>query len=282
MADATDPFGGLSGEDRDAYVAITETLRAYGLESLSSTVLGYVQEGYNAATINVLLQNSDAYRQRFSANEARRQAGLPVLSPAEYLATETAYRQVMSSAGLPVGFYDQPSDFTKFLADDVSPVEVQERVKVAADMVNSIDPNARAQWEQWYSTGDMIAYALDRDRATAVLERQWKAAQVGGAATAQGVGVNRQTAERIADLGVSADQARQGFGQVSALNANTSKLSDIYGGDYTAQDATNEVFFSDERAAKKRRGLASQERAQFGGSSAVNATSLSRRSSGQV
>lgn len=277
-----DPFGGLEGADRDAYVAITNTLKAYGLESLADDVLGFIQQGYSADTINVLLQNTDAYKKRFAANDARRQKGLPVLSPAEYLATERAYRQVMSAAGLPVGFYDSPDDFQNWLANDVSPVEVQDRVRMASDMVNNTDPAAREVFGQWYSWGDMVAYALDRDRATTVLERQWRAAQIGGAAREQQVSLSRGLAERLAGAGVDAGQARQGFGAVSAVAANAGRLSQMYGGTYTEEDAVEEVFLNDAQVAKKRRGLASRERATFAGSSGVSSTSLSSRSAGQV
>lgn len=278
----TDPFGGLSGDDRDAYVAITEALKAYGLESLAPAVLGFIQQGYSAETINVLLQETDAYKQRFAANEARRQKGLAVLSPAEYLATERAYRQVMSQAGLPAGFYDSPDDFQGWLAEDVSPAEIQERVTIASDIINSADPQARAIFSQWYTPGEMVAYALDRDRATQVIDRRWRAAQVGSAAADQGFRLDSGLAERVAETGVSAAAARQGFGTASAVGQAAGRLSDIYGGDYDEDEAVSEVFFADEQAARKRRGLASKERAQFGGGSGVAATSLSARSGGQV
>ena len=282
MAGPTDLFGGLTGANRDAYVAITETLKAYGLESLASSVLGFIQQGYSADTINVLLQNTDAYKQRFRANEVRKQKGLPVLSPAEYLATERSYRQVMSAAGLPVGFYDEPSDFESWIANDVAPVEVQDRVRVATDMVNNLDPSIRQQFESWYSTGDMVAYALDRDRATTVLDRQWRAAQIGGTGRDQGLALSQSTAEQIAATGIDINQARQGLGAASAVAANSQRLSQMYGGTYTDDEAAQEVFLADESVAKKRRGLASKERATFGGESAAAPQSLSRRSAGQV
>ena len=282
MADPIDPFGGLEGADRDAFVAITETLKAYGLESLAGAVLGFIQQGYSSDTINVLLQETDAYKKRFAANEARRQKGLPVLSPAEYLATERAYRQVMSAAGLPVGFYDEPGDFEQWIAGDVSPVEVQERVRIASDWVNSLDPNARATWEEWYTSGDLIAYALDRDRATTVLDRQLRASQVGGAAAQQGVNIGRDTAERLADAGVNADAARQGFGVARTITNNAQRLSAVYGGTFDEDDAVQEVFLRDQGVAERRRRLASQERGAFGGSANVSSESLARRSAGQV
>src|SRR5690349_3189294 len=117
--DPLDPYGGLEGEDRDAAAALMGILKAYGLEALSGTVLGFVRQGYSQDTITVLLRDTPAYKQRFSANDARVKAGLPALDPQEYLAVEQSYRQVMSSAGLPVGFYDEPSDFTKWIESDV-------------------------------------------------------------------------------------------------------------------------------------------------------------------
>lgn len=283
MADATDPFGGLTGEDRDAYTAIMETLRAYGLESLAPTVLGFIQQGYSAETINVLIQNTDAYKQRFRANESRRQQGLPVLSPAEYLATERAYRQVMAAAGLPVGFYDDPTDFEKFIANDLSPVEVQERVQAAYEAINSVDPEYRRVFEQWYSTGDLVAYLLDPDRATAVVTRQHRAAATGAAARSAGMEVSRGLAEQIADTGVTPDQARQGFVMAGEVAENTKRLSAIYGGEaYTDEDAAREVFLGDFGATQRRKRLASQERARFGGSSNVSGRSLGRDTAGQV
>lgn len=279
--DPLDPFGGLSGDDRDAYAAITGVLRSYGLESLAPTVLGYIQQGYSADTVSILLPETQEYKQRFAANEARKKAGLPTLSPAEYLAVEDGYRAILSSAGLPPGFYDEPSDFTSWIAQDVAPVEVQDRVKVAQEMLYSMDPGALEKAREWYTDGDMLAYALDRSRATTVLERQWKAAQAASAAERQGLGMDRGTAERIGTLGMTEAQARAGVAQAADL-ARTSRLSTIYGGSYTDQDAIEETFFSSATSGRKRQRLASQERAAFSGSSGVTAKSLTAKKGGQL
>src|SRR5665647_287589 len=281
-ASAVDPFGGLEGADRDAFVAITETLKAYGLETLAPAVLGFIQQGYSSDTVGVLLQQTDAYKTRFAANESRRQKNLPVLSPAEYLATEKSYRQIMSASGLPIGFYDSPSDFRGFLEGDMSPVELQDRVTAATDMVSKLNPATKSAFEQWYSTGDMISYALSPERSTTILDRQFRASQIAGAGTQQGVGLTQQFAERIAQTGVDTEEARQGLGIVSSLATTGDKLSEIYGGTYTQEDAASEVFLSDAPSTKKRRGLASQERAQFAGQAGTASTSLSKRSGGQV
>lgn len=277
-----DPFGGLEGDDRNAAVAIQNLFESYGLGSLAPKIVEFIQQGYDANTVAILLQNTAEYKQRFKGNEQRRSAGLPVLTPAEYLATERAYRELMSSAGLPPGFYDEPDDFTSWIANDVSPAEVQTRVDAAVKLVHGLDADQRAYFENFYTTGDMIAYALDRDRATPILEKQIAAAQIGGAAAAQGVGVDRGLAEQIAQTGVNSQQARQGFGIVAAERDNLDKLGGIYGEDAGEDDLVKEVFFDDAEAGEKRRRLASRERATFGGSAGTGRTSLSQNSGGQL
>lgn len=273
---------GLTGANRDAYEVIVSTLKSYGLESLSGKVLEFIQQGYSSDTVNILLQDTQEYKKRFAANEVRRQKGLPVLSPAEYLSTEAAYRQVMQAAGLPPTFYDQPSDYEKWLGADVAPAEVQRRAQAAQKLVESVDPAIRREFERFYTTGDIVAYALDPERTQEILDRQVKAAQVSAAGAAQGVGVNRGLAERLVEAGVDDQQARAGFGVVSQAAQRGSSLGALSGVEYGEQDAINEVFFNDAEAGEKRRSLASQERGRFSGSGGAGEKSLSRSTAGRL
>ena len=109
--------------------------------SLAPKILSYVQNGMSADTIAIELQNTSEYKQRFGANDARVKAGLPALSPSEYLATERSYRQIMQAAGMPLGFYDDsPNDFSRWLEMDVSPTEVKARVDAASEAINNALP----------------------------------------------------------------------------------------------------------------------------------------------
>jgi hypothetical protein len=278
-----DPRAGLTGADRDIFNVINGIMSQYGLKTLGPRIAEFIRQGYSADTINVLLQETPEYKQRFAANDARTKKGLPALSPAEYLAVEQSYRQIMSSAGLPIGFYDQPSDFTKWIEGDVSPQEIQTRVKAAEDLVTSADPRLRAQFSQWYTKGDLVAYALDRKRAADVVAKQVAAAGVGSAAQAQGVkALDRAEAERLAEMGVDYQSAVQGMGQVRDLGQRGHALGDVYGIGYNEQTALNDVFFSDEAATEKRRKIASNEQAAFSGSSGTSSNSLSTRRAGQI
>lgn len=283
MATPTDPFGSLTGPNRDAAVALTALFKSYGLDSLAPAIIGFIKQGYSADTISVLLVETPEYKKRFAANDARIKAGLPALSPAEYLSVESAYRQVMSAAGVPKGFYDQPSDFQKWIADDVSPTEIKSRVDTATEAINSMDAGALAAMRKFYTKGDLIAYALDRTRAQPLVGKQFEAAKIAGAAADQGVGVDRQLSERLAGQGVSGDQARQGFGLIANEQGNANKLAALSGSEgFTVADLANEVFLADADIAERRTRLASQERARFGSSSSVGTGTLATSKGGSL
>lgn len=256
----------MSGDQRDVFDTLGKLFSSYGLDSLVPEVAKMAMENQSAETIAVGLRLTPAYKQRFSANEARIKAGLPVLTEAQYLSTEASYRQVMSAAGLPPGFYDQPSDFTNWIANNVSPTEIQDRITAASDLIHSVDPNVKNQFDQWYSHGDMVAYALDPTRSTALLKQQENAAKVAGTGVTQGVNINQGLAERIGGQDLSDSQIQQGIGQVGVSAQNATNLNAIYGQNVTTDDLTKSTFLNDAESTKKINRLASQERASFSGS----------------
>jgi hypothetical protein len=256
----------LSSSERDAYEALKTIFGGYGLSSLAPKILEYVQQGYGSDTITMLLQRTPEYKQRFSANEIRKKNGMPVLDPREYLATETAYRQLMRNAGLPEGFYDTPDDFTKFLSSDVSPTELKGRVDLAIQATEYADPELRqALRAQGVDTGGMTAYFLDPNRAMPLIQKQMQASQIGAAALRQNLQMDATTSMELAKQGITTEQARQGYGQISGFLSDTQKLATIYGDHYDQKVAEAEVFGQSGQAGEKRKTLASKERANFGG-----------------
>lgn len=259
--------GNLEGEDRDAYVALKNLFDSYGLGSLAPKILQYVQNGYGADTITILLQQTPEYKQRFAANETRRANGLPVLSPAEYLSIESSYRQLMRQAGLPSGFYDTPQDFTNFIAADISPTEMQSRVNIANAQTNLADPFVKQALSQMgLSQGDIVAYYLDPTRALPILQKQAATSQIGAAALRNKLTFDQQRAEQWALMGVTGEQAQQGYGAISGFLTQAEKLATIYGEQYNQSTAEAEIFGQSGAAQNQRKRLASQERGAFGGS----------------
>src|SRR5581483_4049481 len=79
-----------SGVDPNAFAQLQATFDSYGLSSLVPDIKNYLQQGYTNDTISLLLQQTDAYKQRFAGNTLRAKNGLAVLSPADYLSLEAS------------------------------------------------------------------------------------------------------------------------------------------------------------------------------------------------
>jgi hypothetical protein len=259
----------------------------YGLESLAPLIKQYVQDGYSADTVTLKLQDAPEYQRRFAGNESRRKAGLPVLSPAEYLATESAYKQIMRTAGLPEGFYDSYDDFSGFIGVDVSPSELKSRVDAASLSLEGSDPYYKESLQSMYglSSGDMLAYTLDPQRSLPFINKRVQSAQFGAAARRQGLNVGTSTAEQYAGMGVTRQQAEQGFQAVAQITPAAERLSQIYGREqaYGQEQAIAEAFGGpmSAEAATRRKRLTEMEQATFGGRSGVGRGSLTQGAQGQ-
>lgn len=268
----------LSGPMRDAYGALKAKFSQYGLGSLSDRIFNYLKEGYSSDTIFLLLQETPEYKKRFAGNEARKKAGLPVLSPDEYLSVESSYRQILQAAGLPRGFYDQPADFVGWISRDVSPSEIQSRVDLATQATTFSNPHYRDALRQMgISDKEVTAYFLDPNKALPILQKAAATAAVGAAAIQQGLKFDQRYAALLATEGVTAEEAQKGYAQIGQELPELSKLGEIYGEDYTQRDMEREVFEGNPAPTAKRRRLASQERAQFGGGTGAARAGLSQR-----
>jgi len=263
-----------------AYELMVATLREWGLESLAPDVLALIQEGYTNDVIALRLQDTNAYKTRFAGNEARRKAGLPVLSPREYLATEAAYRQILESNGMPPGFYDHPDDFAGWIGSDVSPSEINERVGLAVNAAQRVDEGTKEAFRSLYGVGtnDLAAYFLDRERALPLVQKQARAASIAGAANNNGMRFDRGLSERLATSTlVGESEVDSAVSTVSDLARRGSFLGDVYGDPgYDATTAADEVFFADSDARKRRQKLAAQQEADFSQGAGVGRSSLAR------
>lgn len=256
----------LTGSNRDAFLAINSLFKQYGLQSLAGKIYDYVKNGYSADTISILLQDTQEYKTRFAGNEARKAAGLPVLSPGEYLATEASYRQIMQQAGLPTGFYDQNSDFVNWIGQNVSPSEIQSRVDLASQATVLANPDYRKALNQMgISDNDLTAYFLDPKKSLPILQKNAATAAVGAAAIGQGLTFDQGYAAQLATQGISADEARQGYSQVANELGTMRSLANVYGGDWTQRTSEEAIFQGTSEASQRKARLLSQERGAFSG-----------------
>lgn len=204
----------LSSTQQDGFAYLNVLLNAYGLGSLSGWARDQIIAGNSPDMVAQLLRERDEFRQRFPAIFTRQQQGLPPISPDEYLSFERTARQMMQQYGLPSGFYDQPEDFTRYLERDVSVDELQQRVQLYQQAVFEQPPEWRAAMQTFYGVdaGQLTAYWIDPNRALPMLKQQMIAAQQSVSARISGYGaLTRDEAERFGLLGISPEQALQGF-----------------------------------------------------------------------
>ena len=261
------------------------TLNNWGLSTLTDKAIDFYNKGFEARTILLKIQETPEYGQRFAGNVARSKAGMAPLDPDAYLKLEDAYRAVLRSSGMPIGFYDDPSDFSNFIAKDVSATELKSRVDLASTVVNSSDPFLVGQLKDYYNLtqGEMVAYTLDPERAVPLIERQIKAAEFGAAAQRQDITVAAPVSEQFASMGITKTQAEQGFQNIAQVLPTAERLSSIYDRTYGQQEAIAETFggAGAAQAAEQRRQLAELEKSSFAGQAGVGRTSLGQQIQGQ-
>ena len=273
---------GKLAERQSAYDLLYNEFKKYGLGSLVEDIKGLITSNVNPSQFSIALQNTDAYKKRFAANQQRINAGLTALSPAEYIGLEDQYQNIMRNYGLPASYYSKDSmgtqvGFEKFLANDVSASELEDRIATAQQRVLNSNPEVLQALKQFYpdiNNADILAYALDPSQALTNIKRKVTAAEIGGAALAQGLQAQGGTAESLAGLGITKAQAQQGYTDIAGILPRGSQLADIYGQQpYTQGTAEAEVFNTTGAAdaAARRKKLTSLETAAFSGSSGVGA-----------
>lgn len=268
---------------QSAYDILYNEFNKYGLGSLVEDVKYLLQSNVSPSQFALELQNTKAYKQRFSANEDRIKAGLSALTPKEYIDLEDQYQTVMRNYGLPASYYTKDttgkqSGFDKFIAGDVSSTELEDRILTAQQRVLKSNPEVLTALKTFYgdsiTNGDILAYALDPSKALTDIKRKVTAAEIGGAALAQNLQAQGATAEALAAQGITKAQAQQGYTEVAGMVPRGSQLADIYGQQpYNQQTAEAEVFNTagGAEAAARRKKLTELEKAQFSGQSGVGA-----------
>lgn len=207
-----------SPPQQDAYAWILQTLDYYGLGNLAGWLHGQITQGFSANEITLNLYQTPQFNARFPAIALRKKEGLTPLSPTDYVNMENSYAQILHEAGLPSGFYDKPEDFTNLIANDVSPSELQNRIQNAYTVVKSSPIEVRSAFKQFFGpSGDaaLASYVMNPKLAESALMKQVQAAQDAGIGTEFGFGINKATAERLADINITPDAASTGFKQAS-------------------------------------------------------------------
>lgn len=264
---------------------VADRFAKYGLATLGTKILDLARQGYTESTITLELQNTDEYKTRFAANIQREKKGLSVLTPAEYLSVEDAYRQTLRAYGLTQ--FDNDAYVKQFIENDVSPSELSTRVVTAVQRVQNADPAVARTLRDYYGVGDvdMVAYVLDPNQQLTKIQRQVAAAEIGTAARLQGLEAGVSVSEQLAAQGITQAEAQKGYATIADILPTAEKLSSIYGTQlegYGQAEAEQEVFNTLASAQRKRRALIERETGTFAGRSGMSRTSLTSTTGGQI
>jgi hypothetical protein len=264
---------------QSAYDLLFSEFKKYGLESLVAPLKGLIMTAASDAELTLKLRESDAYKKRFAANEQRVAKGLTALDEATYLAKEDAYQNLMRNYGLPDTYWKKgdlgtQQGFEQLIANDVSSVELEDRLMLAQDRVLKSAPEIADTLKKYYpeiTNGDILAYALDPKNALNQIKRKVTAAEIGGFAEIQGAApLSLARAEEMIGAGVTGAQAKEGYQTVVPLAERGGQLASIYGeSPYGQQQAEAEVFGlkGSAEARKQREKVTGLEKAAFSGSS---------------
>jgi len=278
-------------ERKSAFDILKTEFTRYGLQGLIPDTLKLAEDGRSESEITLELRRSPAYDDRFAANADRIKAGYRSLGEAEYITLEDQYQRTMRQYGLPESFYKtgtagkQP-ELEKFLAGDVSPTELEDRIQLGVNRVQNASPEVLATLQQFYpgvNKSNLLAYMLDPKKALPDIQRQVQAAEIGGAARLSGLSTNLADAQYLASYGVDQAQARTGYQQISGFLERGSQLAGIYGqAPYTQTTAEQEVFNTGGAAdaKRKRQKISGLEQATFGAQSGLSSSALNQGRAG--
>jgi len=278
-------------ERTSAFDILRRGMKENGLEALADAAINAIMNEETEAGRLLALRSSPAYEQRFSANKQRKLKGLAVLDERSYLAMEDQYQELMRQYGLPESYYAKDATgkqvgFEQLIANDVSNLELGDRLMAAQDRVVNANPEVAKALKQFYpdiTNGDILAYTLDPKNAIKDIQRKVTAAEIGGAAMQSGLTTNLARAEELQKYGVDKAAATEGYSAIGAGLQRGSELASIYGeSPYSQATAESELFklSGQQEARKQRQKVTGLEKATFGGQSGITSGALARDRAG--
>lgn len=273
---ATKTTATLTHDQQSIYDLMAQTLASWGLSTLANDLKNLIIKGDTSPdTLSLALSQTAAYKQRFAGNALRVKNGLPELTPAQYIAVEEQYQNVLRSYGIPSGYYDSHADFTQMIGNDLSPDEVKTRAQIAHDQYMAAPDYVKSLWSSYFGTkGDAIAAILDPTKATQVIQDESTQVGIGGAAASQGLSVGQPRAQQLQQAGVTLQGAQKAYQQIAASLPTDQQIARRFGTTFDQTQEENDLLLGDADATAKRQSLYDSEQALFKGTAGMDANSL--------
>lgn len=294
MADNT-----LTNRQQGLYDKLVAQLRTWGLvtdedQSMADLIWRLTKQDKSGDYMLSEIRASASYQRRFPAlTEINKKYNLG-WSEADYIKQEQSYIDALSTLGPAGNRYKTRDQFANWMRGDVSPVEVQRRIDDASSYIYLDAPaSVRDALRNMYglSDQDMVSYMLDPDKVGKELELEFaqrkRRANIVGAAADSGMGaLSRNVLDEIAESRYAStygDAAMQ-FSSIATEAESWNKLADVSGDSkFSTDELAAEAFgtASGSETSKKKKRLASRERARFSGSSGLGGRSLATGGLGQ-
>jgi hypothetical protein len=296
LSDGTTRILAKSGAEgtakKSAYDLLYQQFNDLGIGGLVPELKSFIEEGVSPSEFTLRLRQTDSYKKRFAGNAQRIAKGLRALSEAEYIGLEDQYQNVMRQYGMPETYYSRgemgrQEGFEKFIAGDVSPAELEDRISTAQKRVMNANPEVAQALKAFYpdiTNGDILAYTLNPTKAIEDIKRKVTAAEIGGAALKyEGLTTSAADADYLRRYGVTKESAEQGYGTIAGGLQRGSQLASMYGeSPYTQATAEQEIFSvpGAAEARKQRQKITGLEKATFAGQSGLSQGALVRDRAG--
>lgn len=223
----TSPFDAAS----DAILA--NTLKSYGMEGVAATI-AQIRADYpeiSSENLMLLLKNDSRYNaeynKRFAGNVKLKAAGLPTLDDASYLKAEDEYKKIFTAYGATT--LATKDYYATLIGNRMDAVDVTSRMNDAYGLLKQSPwvMNAFKQYYEAITEGDVLALILDEKTQLPIITQKVQAAQIGGAALAQGLKTSLASAQDLQASGVTVAGAQTGYSGIAVDMANYEKLLEL-------------------------------------------------------
>lgn len=198
---------------------------------------------------------------------------------AEYVATENQYDSILTDYGMKD--LATTENYAKLMSNRVDPNTLAGRLNIAYDVVRSSDKALRDQFGSLTDTDLAKALVLGPD-GVKDLQRKVDIANIKAEMTTRNM-QTYTTAEQLQGAGLTRADVKQGLSMLQEQLPSAQRLEGLYGGmtpQETQQSLEQEIFQG--IPSERRKKLAEREQAAFSGTSGIQRSSLSRRTSGMV
>lgn len=214
--------------------------------------------------------------------KARKDAGedikhIPTI--AEYVATEDAYNQIFTEYGMTD--LANAENYAKLMSNNVNPNTLNQRLNIAYDVVKSSDQALKAQFGS-LTDADLAKALVLGPEGLKDLQRKVDIANIKAEMTTRNI-QTYTTAEQLQSAGFTRADVKQGLTALQEQLPSAQRLESLYGTTPPAdiqQSLEQEIFQG--IPYERRKKLAEREQAAFGGTTGIQRSSLSRRTSGMI